>query len=580
MPPDLSTYPGLLRHYLRPLWRPALGLAAALLASLALELLNPFILRGFIDTALAAGPLAELTGLAVFFLAAALALQGTRVAENYLAAHIGLAATNRLRADLALHVLSLDMPFHNARTPGELIERVDGDVATLGNFFARFVVQLLGNGLLLAGVLILLFSLDWRVGLALTVFVALSLLAVNYLRGVAVPFYSRARQSSAALFGYIEERLSFTEDARANGAVPYVLSGLAVRSRDRLRRHLTAESIGSATGSSTIVLFAAGTAVGLGLGAYLFGQGRFSLGTVYLIFAYCQLLSRPIEQLSRQFQDLQLAGAGLARIRDLWTERSALQPGEEALPAGPLAVEFDDVSFTYGADVPAVRGVSFRLAPGQVLGLLGRTGSGKTTLTRLLFRLYDPTGGEVRLGGQPLPDLALGAIRSGVGIVTQDIQLFHAPVRDNLTLFDPTIPDGLILDTLRDLGLWAWYEALPDGLDTRLTGSGGLSAGQAQLLAFARVFLRNPAVVVLDEASSRLDPATEMQLERAVDRLLTGRTVILIAHRLATVARADLILILEGGQVVEAGPQAALARDPGSRLSELLRAGLETEVLA
>ena len=579
MRPELSTYPGLLRHYLRPLWRPALGLTAALLASLALELLNPLILRGFIDAALAAGPLTQLTWLAVAFLAVALALQVTRVAENYLAAHIGLAATNRLRADLALHVLSLDMPFHNARTPGELIERVDGDVATLGNFFARFVVQLLGNGLLLVGVLTLLFSLDWRVGLALTFFAAVSLLAVNYLRGVAVPFFTRARQSSAAHFGYIEERLAFTEDARANGAVPYVLRGLAVRSRDRLRRHLAAELVGSATGSSTIVLFAAGTAVGLGLGAYLYGQGRFSLGTVYLIFSYCQLLSRPIEQLSRQFQDLQLAGAGLARIRELWAERSAFKPGGAALPAGPLAVEFDDVSFTYGADVPAVRGVSFRLAPGQVLGLLGRTGSGKTTLTRLLFRLYDPTGGEVRLGDQPLPALTLDAIRTGVGIVTQDIQLFHASVRDNLTFFDPSIPDGLILDTLRDLGLWAWYEALPDGLDTRLSGSGGLSAGQAQLLAFARVFLRDPAIVILDEASSRLDPATEMQLERAVDRLLAGRTAILIAHRLATVARADSILILEGGRVVEAGPRAALAHDPASRLSALLRAGLEAEAV-
>jgi ABC-type multidrug transport system fused ATPase/permease subunit len=365
MPPDLSTYPRLLRHYLRPLWRPALGLGVALLASLVLELFNPFLLSRFIDSALAASPVQDLIWLAVLFLLAALALQGTRVAENYLAAHIGLAATNRLRADLALHVLSLDMSFHNARTPGELIERVDGDVATLGNFFARFVVQLLGNGLLLAGVLVLLFNLDWRVGLALTAFVALSLLVVNYLRGVAVPFKARALQSSAALWGYIEERLAFTEDARANGAVPYVLRGLTLRSRDRLRRHLIAELIGSATGSSTILLFAAGTAVGLGLGAYLYGQGRFSLGTVYLIFSYCQLLSRPIEQLSRHFLDLQQAGAGQARIRELWAEHSALRLGVQSLPDGPLAVQFDDVSFTYGADVPAVRRVSFCLAPGD-----------------------------------------------------------------------------------------------------------------------------------------------------------------------------------------------------------------------
>jgi ATP-binding cassette subfamily B protein len=167
-----------------------------------------------------------------------------------------------------------------------------------------------------------------------------------------------------------------------------------------------------------------------------------------------------------------------------------------------------------------------------------------------------------------------------VGLVTQDIQLFHAPVRDNLTFFDQTVADDRILAVLRDLGLWEWYRSLPHGLDTRLAAGGaGLSAGQAQLLAFARVFLKDPAVVVLDEASSRLDPATEQRLERAVDRLVRGRTVIIIAHRLSTVQRADHILILENGRILEHGPREALARDPQSHFAELLRVGLE-EVLA
>jgi ATP-binding cassette subfamily B protein len=171
-------------------------------------------------------------------------------------------------------------------------------------------------------------------------------------------------------------------------------------------------------------------------------------------------------------------------------------------------------------------------------------------------------------------------VRGKVGIVTQDIQLFHAPVRDNLTFFDPSITDDRILAVLRDLGLWDWYQALPNGLDTPLAaGGGGLSAGQAQLLAFARVFLKDPAIVVLDEASSRLDPSTEQRLERAIDRLLQGRTVIIIAHRLATVQRADRILILQEGRVLEHGSREALARDPHSRFAELLRVGLE-EVLA
>ena len=191
--------------------------------------------------------------------------------------------------------------------------------------------------------------------------------------------------------------------------------------------------------------------------------------------------------------------------------------------------------FVNGRPPSVLHDVSFALEPGTTLGLLGRTGSGKTTLTRLLFRLYDPTAGEIRLGGRDLRDLRLADLRRHVGMVTQEIQLFHASVRDNLAFFDPTIPDGRILAALDELGLWEWYESLPDGLDTKLAGGGGLSAGEAQLLAFVRVFLKDPGLIILDEASSRLDPATEQRLTQAMTRLLRGRTAIIIAHRLPTV---------------------------------------------
>jgi len=215
-----------------------------------------------------------------------------------------------------------------------------------------------------------------------------------------------------------------------------------------------------------------------------------------------------------------------------------------------------------------------------VLGLLGRTGSGKTTLTRLLLRLYDPAAGIVRIGGCDVRDLPVAALRGAIGVVTQDVQLFRATVRDNLTLFDASIPDERIVAVLRDLGLGAWLDSLPDGLDTELEAGGrSLSAGEAQLLAFTRVFLRDPGLVILDEASSRLDRATEQRIERAVDKLLAGRTGIIIAHRLGTVERADSILILDGGRVAEQGARARLAHDPATRFHHLLRTGLE-EVLA
>jgi ABC-type multidrug transport system fused ATPase/permease subunit len=207
-----------------------------------------------------------------------------------------------------------------------------------------------------------------------------------------------------------------------------------------------------------------------------------------------------------------------------------------------------------------------------VLGVVGRTGSGKTTLTRLLPRFYDPLAGVVRLGGVDLRAVRLAAVRSRIGVVSQEVHLFHASVRDNLTLFDDTVPDERLHDVLATLGLAGWLRELPHGLDTLLgAGGAGLSAGQAQVLTCARVLLRDPDIVILDEASSRLDPATERLVHRALGRLLAGRTGIIVAHRLATVAYADDILVLEDGQVREHGPRIDLAADPTSHFARLLR---------
>jgi ATP-binding cassette subfamily B protein len=215
-----------------------------------------------------------------------------------------------------------------------------------------------------------------------------------------------------------------------------------------------------------------------------------------------------------------------------------------------------------------------------VLGLLGRTGSGKTTISRLLFRLHDPTVGVVRLGGTNIRDAQLDVLRARVGLVTQNVQLFQGTLRDNVTLFDGTVPDARLHAVFAELGLDAWLRRLPDGLDTALGAGGrGLSAGEAQLVALARVFLKDPGLVILDEASSRLDPETERLLERAVTRLLQGRTGVVIAHRLHTVERADRILILEDGRVAELGRRTDLLRDPGSRFVRLLRAGMMEELV-
>ena len=284
---------------------------------------------------------------------------------------------------------------------------------------------------------------------------------------------------------------------------------------------------------------------------------------------------------------MQKAGAAIARVRELLDrETQLLDEGERRLPAGALSVELDGVDFTYDDDNGdgdgrrVLHDLDIRIEAGRTLGVLGRTGSGKTTVARLLARLYDPEAGELRLGGVPATRASLASLRSRVGMVTQDVQLFHATIRDNLTFFDDRIADDRLWEVLEELGLAGWVRAKPQGLDTMLqAGGGGLSAGEAQLLAFARIFLEDSGLVILDEASSRLDPATEQLIERAITRLLRDRTGFIIAHRLETVERADDILILEDGRVVEYGEREALVADESSRFSRLLRAGIE-EVLA
>jgi ATP-binding cassette, subfamily B, bacterial len=588
-------YLDLLRRYVGPQWRRAVLLAVLLLSSIGLQLVGPLLLRYFIDGAIGGVAVESLAVVAVVFVLVALLTQILVAGAQYVGEDVGWTATNALRADLALHCLGLDLSFHRARTAGELIERIDGDVTALAAFFSRFVVTVLGNFVLLLGVLVVVAGEDWRAGLALSAFAGLALFTMaGPLRNFAVKYWGRVREVSAQMYGFIGERLAGIEDIRSSGAEGYVMDGLARHHQAWLLARWDATLAGSVLWSTSILTFAIGNAIAFGIGAYLWSLGAITLGTVYLLFNYTEMLRRPIEQLRRELEQMQQAVASVGRIDELLRVRSRLPDGHgPPIPGGALAVELDSVSFAYeeaspdaSSDGLVLRDISLRLTPGRVLGVLGRTGSGKTTLARLLLRFYDPISGAIRLGGVDVRDASLSDVRRRATLVSQDVQLFHASVRDNLTFFDRTIDDSRVIAVLEQIGLGKWLSTLPrtpgiqsaGALDADMS-AGGLSAGEAQLLAFARVFMRDPGLVILDEASSRLDPATERQIERAIDALLEARTGIVIAHRLATLERCDEILILEDGRAVEHGSRSALANDPSSRFAELLRTGLE-QVLA
>lgn len=583
---DSRRYGRLLIHYLRPQWKAAALLTILIVAAIALQLINPQLVRRFLDAAERGRSLQELLLTAGLFMGLALLAQILKVVGAYVGENVAWRATNELRADLALHCLKLDMDFHKRHKPGELIERVDGDVNQLANFFSQLVIELGSNLLLLCGVLVLLWAVDWRVGATITLIAVAAMLVLNWFNRRIVPRWQQVRQVESDLFGYLEEWLSGTEEIQTNRAGSYVMGRLFQLMRRRWRSMQDAQRMSlSVMALPTVVPTLAY------VGAYLWGDtlyrgGVLTIGTVYVIFYYIDVIRGPLWGIQRQVQDLQRAAASMNRIIRLLDEKPVLPAaGDRRLRQGALAVQFDDVCFYYADDPESavLDDISFELAPGRVLGLLGRTGSGKTTLTRLLLRFYDPTTGVIRLGrdGQlcDVRELSETALRDGIGMVTQEVQLFHATVRDNLTLFDDTVEDDRIHEALRELGLTSWLAALPNGLSTRLEAGASLSAGEAQLLALARVFLADAGLVILDEASSRLDPATEQLLERALDRLLRGRTAIIIAHRLSTIRRADEIIILADGRILEKGTRTALAADRTSHFYYLLQVGME-EALA
>ncbi len=429
-------------------------------------------------------------GLAGLYLVIAVCNQLLSVLMSYLGNDVAWRATNQLRSDLLKHCLGLDMRFHNLKTPGEMIERVDGDVTNLSNFFAMFLVQIVGSFILLAGILGFMFTYNWPIATVMTVFTCVSIGVMMIIRDLGVNSSQTERQASATLFGLIEERIAGIEDVQANGSVPYVINRFHRAMRTVFLNGRKAWMLRVVPWNATVVLFTVAVTVVLLMGVHFYLTGKVSLGTLFLFFQYTQMLNEPIEQLGNQMQEFQKAKSGMRRSRELMGLRSEIADGgNETLPQGALGVEFKHVNFSYNKDIPVLHDIHFSLQPGERLGIVGRTGSGKSSISRLLLRLYNIDSGSIRVGGADIQTLRLEALYRRVGMVTQDVQLFDGTLRDNLTLFNSAVPEQTILETIGKLGLRQWIDGLPQGLDTDLSAGGAsLSAGEAQLFALTRVF--------------------------------------------------------------------------------------------
>jgi ABC-type multidrug transport system fused ATPase/permease subunit len=566
----------LVSTYLRPHRRLVGVLAVVLFATIGLQIATPQVVRVFIDRATSPGS-KSLGMLTALYIGAVLLQQGFRVVSAWLSEVVGWLTTNGLRADLMAHCLDLDPEFHETHSPGELIERIDGDLTGLSLFFAEFLLNIVGNALLLVGVLTVVWFESSFAGALLTPFAVVALVSLVLLRRIAAGSWEKAREASAVLFGFVEERLAGTQDIRSSGAELYTLRGFYERARVRLWSISRARQMDAIPWMASGILQSVAMALAFTVPAVLVQRGSITVGAAFALYFYAQLLLQPLDNMSHQVEALQQAVAGGRRVIQLLRMSSGIADGPGApLAEGALPIVLRNVTFGYGTEPDVLHDVTIEVPAGSVLGIVGRTGSGKSTIARLLVRFHDPRSGTIEVGGVDLRRLQRHHLRDRVALVTQEVHVLRETVRDNLTLFDASVDDDAIRDALRKLGLGRWFDSLPDGLDTMVReGGAGLSAGESQLLSFGRAFLADPSVVILDEASSRLDPATEAMLEDAVDTLLEGRTGLVIAHRLATLERCDSICVLDHGRVVELGRRDELAADETSRFGSLLRAGLD-----
>ena len=547
---------GRLFTLVRPYRGKAILSAITLIFGTAIGLVSPFASKFAIDRGIVPGDRDALILWTVLFVVAALLGWVASMAQTYLSAWVGQRVLADLRRDLFAHIQTLELGYFERNRAGWLISRLTNDIDALEALVTDGLYSSVQNTLLLFGTAGVLFFLDWRLALAtLTVF-PLMALATTLFRIYSARAYRRMR-----------ERLS---DVTATLAED--LAGARVVQSFRRERG-NAESFGEISDSyrtanlRTVQLNAwyfpfvgllgsAATAIVLGYGGVLYFDNAITIGTLFAFMLFLSNFFDPIQALSQLFNTFLAASAALDKIFDVMDTRPELAdaPGARPLPPIEGAVELQGVHFHYGQGAEVLHGIDLTVAAGQTVALVGHTGAGKSTLVKLLARFYDPTEGTIRIDGHDLRDVQVRGLREQLGIVPQEGFLFAASIRENIAFGRPTATIEDVRAAARAVGADRFIEALPDGYETSVAERGAaLSIGQRQLIAFARALLADPRLLILDEATSSVDIASEAVIEEALARLLAGRTAFVVAHRLSTIRRADIIVVLEDGRIIEQG---------------------------
>ena len=569
--------------YVRPYRRMAFGALALILVSSLLQLAGPLLTAVAIDLFIRPpGPRSQLAtpsqwvqglllargidpgqvaaqGVAVTAVVYVVALGfvfAALYAQGYVLQVMGQYIMYDLRRQIFGHLQRLSLSFYDRNPLGRLVTRVTTDVDALNELFTAGIVSIFGDLMLLAGIVAVLFWLDWRLALVAFSIVPLLLLLTSWFKARVRQSFREVRVRIARINAFLQEHISgmavvqlFNREARAYrefSAVNEAHRDANVRSIFYYAVFFPGVELVTAIGVALLILVGGGRAI----------AGVISIGALIAFLQYAQRFYQPLSDLSEKYNILQGAMASSERIFQLLdTPVTIASPPQAYRPETVRGeIEFDDVWFSYKEGEPVLRGISFRVRPGETLAVVGHTGAGKSTLANLLLRFYDVERGAVRVDGVDVREWDLVRLRRSVAMVLQDVFLFAGSVAANIRLGEESIDDERVRWAAREVHALPFIEHLPAGFDTAVKERGaGLSVGQKQLIAFARALAFDPSILILDEATSSIDTETEQLIQMALDRLLAGRTSVVIAHRLSTIQKADHILVMHKGEIREYG---------------------------